>query len=77
MFNVIAASGSGIGDAYKAFVNFLCQPAYFLTLSTVVFIVMLVAYKHWTKPKVAGILFLLWYIMPRAMFDRKIEAAAS
>jgi hypothetical protein len=24
-----------------------------------------------------GILFLLWYIMPRAMFDRKIEAAAS
>jgi hypothetical protein len=25
----------------------------------------------------AGILFLLWYIMPRAMFDRKIEAAAS
>jgi hypothetical protein len=25
----------------------------------------------------AGLLFLLWYIMPRAMFDRKIEAAAS
>ncbi len=25
----------------------------------------------------AGILFLLWYIMPRTMFDRKIEAAAS
>jgi hypothetical protein len=25
----------------------------------------------------AGLLFLLWYIMPRTMFDRKIEAAAS
>jgi len=24
-----------------------------------------------------GFLFLLWYIMPRTMFDRKIEAAAS
>lgn len=25
----------------------------------------------------AGLLFLLWYVTPRAMFDRKIEAAAS
>jgi hypothetical protein len=25
----------------------------------------------------AGLLFLLWYIMPRSIFDRKIEAAAS
>jgi hypothetical protein len=25
----------------------------------------------------AGLLFLLWYVMPRAMFDRKIEAADS
>ena len=25
----------------------------------------------------AGLLFLLWYIMPRAMFDRKIEPTAS
>jgi hypothetical protein len=25
----------------------------------------------------AGLLFLLWYVMPRAMFDRKIEPAVS
>ena len=25
----------------------------------------------------AGLLFLLWYIMPRTMFDREIEPAAS
>ncbi|HEV8606087.1 MAG TPA: hypothetical protein VGQ99_12010 [Tepidisphaeraceae bacterium] len=64
MLSVLAASESGGGfwASYRTFVNFLCQPAIFISLSTTVFVLMLVLYKRWTKPKVAGILFLLFLI---------------
>jgi len=63
MWNVIAATGSGdFWAGFRAFVNAICRPAIFITLSSTVFVLMLVMYKRWTKPKIAGILFLLFLI---------------
>ena len=58
----IAASGGGLFDGVKALVNWLTQPWLFLTLSTAVFVVMLVGYRVWTRPLVAGILFALFIL---------------
>src|SRR5262245_29371947 len=44
-------------EPVKNFVNWLTQPYYFITLSTIVFVLMLVLYKFWTKPAV------FWTIM--------------
>src|SRR5882762_3004221 len=64
MSTLLAATGSsqGFWAAYRALVNWLCQPAIFITLSSTVFVLMLVMYKRWTKPKVAGVLFALFLI---------------
>ena len=63
MWNVIAATSSdGFWAGFRAFVNAICRPAIFITLSSTVFVLMLVMYKRWTKPKIAGILFLLFLI---------------
>src|SRR6267378_4294637 len=63
MWNVTAATGSeGFWGGFRAFVNAICRPAIFITLSSTVFVLMLVMYKRWTKPKIAGILFLLFLI---------------
>ena len=63
MWNIIAASGSeGFWDWFEWAVNRICRPAPFIALSSTVFVLMLVMYKRWTKPKVAGILFLLFLI---------------
>ena len=40
--------------------NFLTQPAYFVTLSIIVFALMLGAYKVWTKPIIAAPLLVLF-----------------
>src|SRR4051812_7525003 len=54
---ILAASGGAI-ESFKHFVNWLTQPALFLTLCTIVFVLMFVLYKWWTKPLIAGLLFL-------------------
>lgn len=59
-----AAEKPGIAESYKHAVNAICQPQYFLTLCTAAFALMIVLYKKWTRPAVAGaifILFLLFY----------------
>jgi hypothetical protein len=63
MWNLIAATESGgVAHAFTSFVNWLCQPAYFITLSIVIFVLMMVLYKQWTRPKIAGVLFLLFLL---------------
>src|SRR4051812_33653874 len=63
MWNFIAATEAHrFWDGFKALVNAICRPAPFIALSTIVFVLMLVLYKKWTKPKVAGILFLLFLV---------------
>src|SRR5215212_12139459 len=62
IWTLAAAESGGAAHAFTSFVNWLCQPAYFITLSIVIFVLMMVLYKKWTKPKVAGVLFLLFLI---------------
>jgi hypothetical protein len=63
MSNLIAAAESGgAAHAFTSFVNWLCQPAYFITLSIVIFVLMMVLYRKWTKPAVAGVLFVLFLL---------------
>ena len=57
-----AAGGDSFIESVKSGVNWLTQPSLFLTLTTAVFVVMLVAYKWWTRPAVAGTLFVLFLI---------------
>jgi len=61
VLHLLAASGGAFGPL-KHFVNQLTQPAYFLTISTIVFILMFVLYKFWTKPAVALTLFMLFML---------------
>lgn len=58
MFTFLAAGSGDFWAVYRGLVNQLCRPEYFLTLSSIVFALMLVAYKFWTRPAVAGTLFL-------------------
>src|SRR5688572_31032721 len=47
---------------FKDTVNAATKPEFFLTLTTAVFVIMLVAYKWWTKPLIAGVLFVLFLV---------------
>src|SRR4029450_2005864 len=63
MWFVLAEGSASLWESFQAFVNWLCQPQYFLTLSTLAFVAMLVFYRQWTKPLIftAGFgLFLLF-----------------
>src|SRR5688572_4347494 len=57
MSEILAAASGGLFDPVKHFINVLTGPAYFLTLCTVIFILMFVLYKWWTKPVVFGVIF--------------------
>src|SRR5688500_15773612 len=60
---LLAAAGSGgVLDTLKGFVNWLTQPSYFLTLCTVVFVLMFVLYKWWTKPLAFAVIFGLFIL---------------
>jgi len=61
MISILAEAGGAFGPL-KAFVNQLTQPGIFLTLATIVFILMFVLYKIWTKPAVALTLFMLFIV---------------
>jgi len=55
MMTAILAAGSG-ASGIKDFVNHLCQPHWFLILSVILFFVLLLGYRTFTKPVVAGTL---------------------
>jgi hypothetical protein len=63
--SLLAASQGGFTfppEPVKHFINFLTQPAYFLTLCTVVFVLMFVLYKWWTRPIVFWTIFVLFCV---------------
>lgn len=41
-------------DSIKGFINWICQPHWFLIISVILLVVFLVGYRFFTKPKVAG-----------------------
>lgn len=43
-------------DRVKGFIDGLCDPKYFVTLTTVALIVALLTYRQWTKPRIALLL---------------------
>ena len=57
MLHVLSASDGGFFGGVRGFINWLTQPSYFLTLTTIVFILMFVLYRWWTKPKVFAVIF--------------------
>ena len=64
--NLIAVGGPGFNfppEAVKELVNRLTQPSPFLTISTIVFVLMFVLYKWWTKPLVFAAIFFGFMIV--------------
>ena len=49
-------------ESVKDFINWLTQPYWFITLSTLIFVLMLVLYKVWTKPVVFWTIFVLFCV---------------
>src|SRR5947208_16751186 len=47
---------AGFWDKFQNVANLLSQPSYCVTLATIVFVLMLVAYKFWTRPALAALL---------------------
>jgi hypothetical protein len=60
MASILAVSS--LFDSIKQIVNASTQPQYFLTLAFIVFILMFVLYKFWTKPIVFGVIFTLFLL---------------
>jgi hypothetical protein len=48
-------------ESIKEFVNFLCKPQIFLTISTGLFVLMLVYYRQVTQPKTATLIALIFF----------------
>jgi hypothetical protein len=62
-FCFLAAAGDGgVFDSVKAVINWLAQPEWFLTISSVLFILMFVFYRIWTRPLIALTLFAIFVI---------------
>src|SRR5688572_29988956 len=60
---LLAAAGSGgVLDAYKNAVNAATKPEWFITISCIVFALMFILYKWWTKPLVFGVIFGLFCV---------------
>src|SRR5437762_80019 len=55
--HLLAASSASLFDSIKQIVNASTQPQYFLTMSFIVFILMFILYKWWTKPAVFALIF--------------------
>jgi hypothetical protein len=60
MFSLLAASA--FWDGFMGLVNRLSAPAPFLTISTIIFALMFVLYKWWTKPLVFAAIFAAFLI---------------
>src|SRR3954447_17461068 len=62
----------GFWASFENAVNFLTQPSWFVSLATIVFLLMIVAYRFWTRPGVAvGLitLFCIFYFGSMANAD--------
>jgi len=60
---VLAAAGSGgFFDTLRHWVNVASQPAPFITISIVIFALMFVLYKWWTKPVIFAVIFGLFIV---------------
>src|SRR5438270_5496678 len=63
MLHMLAAAGNAdIFAGVKHLINLLTQPWIFITLVTVLFVLMFVLYKVWTRPAVALTLFTLFIL---------------
>src|SRR4051794_7559446 len=60
--DLLVAAGRRPFEPFKHGVNLVTQPYFFLPLSMLIFVLMLVLYRLWTKPLVAGTLFLLFLV---------------
>src|SRR2546421_9767940 len=60
IWTLAATESAGFWDFFMRTVNAICRPAPFISLAIIIFVLMLVLYKKWTKPKVATVLFLLF-----------------
>ncbi|HVT87926.1 MAG TPA: hypothetical protein VHD56_03660 [Tepidisphaeraceae bacterium] len=49
-------------EPVKEAVNFLTKPYFFITIATIIFALMFVLYKWWTRPIIAGSLFILFCV---------------
>ncbi|MFQ5502110.1 MAG: hypothetical protein ACE5EQ_07385 [Phycisphaerae bacterium] len=54
-----SASDAGLGEQFKAVINYLCQPEWFVSLAVLGLIFALIAYRQLTRPIVAAALALL------------------
>jgi hypothetical protein len=54
---LLAAADGRAFDGIKHFVNLITKPAPFITLSIVIFVLMIVLYKLWTRPVIFGVIF--------------------
>src|SRR2546423_14689591 len=65
MRTTILAATSGFPfppEFIKAAINAMTRPAIFLTLTSVIFVLMIVLYRVWTKPAIFGGIFALFCI---------------
>jgi len=60
--NLLAAGGGGVFDMIRSAVNAATRPAQFITICCIVFALMFVLYKWWTKPGVFTAIFILFCI---------------
>src|SRR5437588_9447606 len=68
----LLSATTGFWDSFQNAINWLTQPSYFITLATIVLVLMLVAYKFWTRPLIATALigaFCLFYFGSMANRD--------
>jgi hypothetical protein len=54
---ILAAGSGGPFDGIKHLINLVTKPAPFITLTIIIFILMIVLYKLWTKPIIFGVIF--------------------
>src|SRR5438046_1222323 len=59
-FTILAAGG--FWGAVRSGVNWITQPALFISLAIFGFVLMFVFYKWWTKPAVFTVIFLLFLL---------------
>jgi hypothetical protein len=58
MLHLLAATSPGFFDSLKSAVNAATRPQWFISISCLVFLLMFVLYKWWTKPAIAAVLFV-------------------
>src|SRR5438105_15957243 len=60
MTSILVLSAAGFWDSFQHAVNWLTQPSLFVTLATIVVVLLIVAYKTSTKPAIAALLLFLF-----------------